>query len=77
LRNLPGKGTVRQFFLAEAALAPLAGVSPPTALLADRDDSRLFVARTNRTEYDALDTKTGKFVLTLFPRNWRGTIWRQ
>jgi DNA-binding beta-propeller fold protein YncE len=40
--------------------APLAGGSHPTALLLNRDNSRLFVALTNRDEIAVLDTETGK-----------------
>jgi len=43
---------------------PLAAGSHPTALLLTRDDSRLFVALTNRDEIDALDTATGKTLFT-------------
>src|SRR5258705_504512 len=59
------KGTVRQLISLRKPAAPLAGGSHPTALLLDHDDSRLFVALTNRDEIDALDTKTGKVVYTL------------
>jgi hypothetical protein len=60
-----GKGTVRQFISLEKPAAPLAGGSHPTALLLNHDDSRLFVALTNRDEIAALDTKTGKVAYTL------------
>lgn len=40
--------------------APLAGGSHPTALLLNRDNSRLFVALTSRDEIAVLDTTTGK-----------------
>jgi DNA-binding beta-propeller fold protein YncE len=59
------KGTVRQFISLQKPSVPLAGGSHPTALLLNQDDSRLFVALTNRDEIDALDTKTGKVVYTL------------
>jgi DNA-binding beta-propeller fold protein YncE len=59
------KGTVRQLISLRKPAAPLAGGSHPTALLLNYDDSRLFVALTNRDEIDALDTKTGKVVYTL------------
>jgi hypothetical protein len=59
------KGTVRQFIPLQKPAAPLAGGSHPTALLLNHDDSRLFVALTNRDEIDALDTKTGKVAYTL------------
>jgi len=42
--------------------APLAGGSHPTALLLNRDNSRLFVALTNRDEIAVLNTATGKLV---------------
>ena len=58
------KGTVRQFISLGKPAAPLAGGSHPTALLLNQDDSRLFVALTNRDEIDALDTKTGKVAYT-------------
>ena len=45
--------------------APLAGGSHPTALLLNRDNSRLFVALTNRDEIAVLDTATGKAVGSL------------
>jgi len=60
-----GKGTVRQFISLQKPAAPLAGGSHPTALLLNHDDSRLFVALTNRDEIDALDTKTGKVAYAL------------
>jgi DNA-binding beta-propeller fold protein YncE len=59
------KGTVREFIPLRKPAAPLAGGSHPTALLLNHDDSRLFVALTNRDEIDALDTKTGKVAYTL------------
>ena len=59
------KGTVLRFISLRKPAAPLAGGSHPTALLLNHDDSRLFVALTNRDEIDALDTKTGKVVYTL------------
>ncbi|MGB2592042.1 MAG: hypothetical protein WAJ96_15410 [Candidatus Acidiferrum sp.] len=42
--------------------APLAGGSHPTALLLNRDSSRLFVALTNHDEVAVLDTASGKVV---------------
>jgi DNA-binding beta-propeller fold protein YncE len=39
---------------------PLEGGSHPTALLLSRDNSRLFVALTNRDEIDVFDTKSAK-----------------
>jgi DNA-binding beta-propeller fold protein YncE len=59
------EGTVRQFISLGKPTAPLAGGSHPTALLLNQDDSRLFVALTNRDEIDALDTKAGKVAYTL------------
>jgi len=43
----------------------LAGGSHPTALLLSRDNSRLFVAVTNRDEIDVLDTKSARLLSTL------------
>jgi DNA-binding beta-propeller fold protein YncE len=40
--------------------APLAGGSHPTALLLNRDESRLYVALTNRDEIAVLDADSGK-----------------
>jgi DNA-binding beta-propeller fold protein YncE len=45
--------------------AALAGGSHPTALLLNRDSSRLFVALTNRDQIVALDTRTHKVAFTL------------
>lgn len=45
--------------------APLAGGSHPTALLLSRDNSRLFVALTNRDEIAVLDTASGKLIASL------------
>jgi DNA-binding beta-propeller fold protein YncE len=42
--------------------SPLAGGSHPTALLLNRDSSRLFVALTNRDEIAVLDTRSGRAV---------------
>src|SRR5271168_4186665 len=42
--------------------SPLAGGSHPTALLLNRDNSRLFVALTNRDEIAVLNTGSGKVV---------------
>ena len=71
------KGTVRQFISLRKPTAPLAGGSHPTALLLNQDDSRLFVALTNRDEIDALDTKTGKVAYTLSHETSGTNIWRQ
>ena len=43
----------------------LEGGSHPTAMLLTRDNSRLFVALTNRDEIDALDTGSGRVLYTL------------
>jgi hypothetical protein len=45
--------------------SPLAGGSHPTALLLNRDNSRLFVALTDRDEIAVLDTRTGKTIASL------------
>src|SRR5208282_2930706 len=42
--------------------SPLAGGSHPTALLLNRDNSRLFVALTNRDEIAEVDAGSGKIV---------------
>jgi len=42
--------------------SPLAGGSHPTALLLNRDSSRLYVALTNRDEIAVLNTGTGKVI---------------
>ena len=46
-------------------MGALEGGSHPTALLLNRDNSRLFVALTNRDEIAVLDTSTGKQVYSL------------
>ena len=46
----------------------LQGGSHPTALLLNRDDSRLFVALTNRDQIAVLDTATGKQVYSLLTK---------
>ena len=58
-------GRVNRIIPLEKPAEPLAGGSHPTALLLTHDDSRLFVALTNRDEIDALDTATGKTLFTL------------
>ena len=58
-------GRVNRFIPLRKPAEPLAGGSHPTALLLTHDDSRLFVALTNRDEIDALDTVTGKTLFTL------------
>jgi hypothetical protein len=55
-------GRVRRFIPLRKPDAPLAGGSHPTALLLNRDNSRLFVALTNRDEIAVLDTATSKVV---------------
>jgi hypothetical protein len=54
------KGRVRRFIPLRKSTSPLAGGSHPTALLLNHDNSRLFVALTNRDEIAVLDTTTGK-----------------
>ena len=58
-------GRVNRIIPLEKPAEPLAGGSHPTALLLTHDDSRLFVALTNRDEIVALDTATGKTLFTL------------
>ena len=58
-------GRVRGMIPLRKPAAPLEGGSHPTALLLSRDDSRLFVALTNRDEIAVLDTKTGKLLYSL------------
>jgi hypothetical protein len=55
-------GRVRRFIPLRQPDAPLAGGSHPTALLLNRDNSRLFVALSNRDEIAVLDTATSKVV---------------
>ena len=57
-------GSVRRIIALQNPAAPLAGGSHPTALLLDHDDTRLFVALTNRDEIAVLDTNTGKVLHT-------------
>src|SRR6266851_8007776 len=59
------KGRVRRFIPLRQPTSPLAGGSHPTALLLNRDNSRLFVALTDRDEIAVLDTATGKPVYYL------------
>ncbi len=54
------KGRVRRFIPLREPASPLAGGSHPTALLLNRDNSRLFVALTDRDEIAVLDTATGQ-----------------
>jgi DNA-binding beta-propeller fold protein YncE len=58
-------GQVRRIIPLQKPAQPLAGGSHPTSLLLARDDSRLFVALTNRDEIDALDTASGQVLYTL------------
>lgn len=51
------KGSLRRFIPLRKPASPLAGGSHPTALLLNRDNSRLFVALTNRDEIVVLDTE--------------------
>ena len=53
-------GRVRQLIPVHKPSSPLAGGSHPTALLLNRDNSRLFVALTDRDEIAVIDTATGK-----------------
>ena len=53
-------GHVRRFIPLRKPASPLAGGSHPTALLLNRDNSRLFVALTDRDEIAVIDTATGK-----------------
>ena len=57
--DLP-KGNVRRFIPLRKPTSPLAGGSHPTALLLNRDNSKLFVALTDRDEIAVLDTGSGK-----------------
>ena len=59
------RGQVRRMIPLRKPAAPLEGGSHPTALLLSRDDSRLFVALTNRDEIDVIDTNGGKVLYTL------------
>lgn len=59
------KGRVARMIPLQRPSEALEGGSHPTALLLNRDDSRLFVALTNRDEIDVLETRTGKLVGTL------------
>ncbi len=59
------KGRVRRFIPLRKPTSPLAGGSHPTALLLNRDNSRLFVALTERDEIAVLDTATDNPVFYL------------
>jgi hypothetical protein len=54
------KGNVRRFIRLRKPVSPFAGGSHPTALLLNRDSSRLFVALTDRDEIAVVDTTSGK-----------------
>src|SRR6266849_5206420 len=54
------KGSVRRFIALRKPASPLAGGSHPTALLLNRDNSRLFLALTERDEIAVLDTTTSE-----------------
>jgi DNA-binding beta-propeller fold protein YncE len=58
-------GAVRRFIPVHKPTAPLEGGSHPTALLLSRDNSRLFVALTNRDEIDVLDANSAKTLYSL------------
>lgn len=58
-------GRVLRFMPLRKPAAPLDGGSHPTALLLSRDNSRLFVALTNRDEIAVLDTSTTKLRYSL------------
>jgi hypothetical protein len=58
-------GAVRRFIPLRKPAAPLEGGSHPTALLLSRDNSRLFVALTNRDEIVVLDTNSAKILYSL------------
>jgi DNA-binding beta-propeller fold protein YncE len=59
------KGRVLRMIPLRRPSGRLDGGSHPTAMLLSRDDSRLFVALTNRDEIDVLDTKAAKVLNTL------------
>src|ERR1700726_1090817 len=64
------KGRVSRHIPLRRPASPLAGGSHPTALLLNRDNSRLFVALTNRDEIGTLDTAQGNplfFLSTKLP----------
>jgi hypothetical protein len=69
------QGRVRRFIPLRKPASPLAGGSHPTALLVNRDNSRLFVALTDRDEIAVLDTATGKplsYLSTRLPQQQYG-----
>ncbi len=56
------RGRVLRIIPLRKPASPLAGGSHPTALLLNRDNSRLYVALTDRDEIDVLDTGSGQVV---------------
>jgi len=62
------KGSVRRFIPLRKPASALAGGSHPTALVLNRDNSKLFVALTNRDEIAVVDTVNGKPVSYLSSR---------
>jgi hypothetical protein len=58
-------GRVRRIIPLRKPAARLTGGSHPTALLLNRDNTRLFVALTNRDEIAVLDTRSAKVLFTL------------
>jgi DNA-binding beta-propeller fold protein YncE len=58
-------GRVRRIIALRKPTEHLAAGSHPTALLLNRDNTRLFVALTNRDEIDVLDTHTGRVIYTI------------
>lgn len=58
-------GQVRRIIPLHKPTGPLEGGSHPTALLLSHDNSRLFVALTNRDEIDVLDTSSGTLLYSL------------
>lgn len=56
------KGRVMRIIPLRKPASPLAGGSHPTALLLNRDNTRLYVALTNHDEIAVLDTSSGKAV---------------
>jgi hypothetical protein len=61
-------GRVRRMIPLRKPSSPLASGSHPTALILNADDSRLFVALTDRDEITVLDTSTGKALAYLSTR---------
>jgi len=65
------KGRVLRIIALRKPESPLAGGSHPTALLLNRDNSRLYVALTNRDEIAELDANSGR-VLSYFSTKLSG-----